>query len=1284
LSHEHHSPDYSPAEDRWSHTSRSRRRTDPATARRHHRRGRICPAVDLLEPRTLLSVSLEQTPGQSPSQTAAAVAASTPQETLDVQLKPGDAGALAQLMPLLCAAGATVTPSSVASLIQVSLASAQIGALLSRLSTEPSVQYAAPMQMMRIAEVPNDPDFLNGDQWALNGVWGIDAPAAWNTTTGSDTVVVADVDSGIDYNHPDLYDNVWINQAEIPKSVRPNLTDVNGDGVISFSDLNNPINQGSGRISDTNGDGIITGADLLAPMSSGGWADGSTQDGATAYPDDLIGWNFVNNTNNPMKDNGHGVHTAGIIGAVGNNGIGVAGTNWNVSIMPVEFLDSTGAGSDTAAAESIDYAVDHGAKVINASWGASGMDSTIAAAIQYADSKGVIIVAAAGNSTQNDDTTWFSPASYSVDYANMISVAAISSNGALASFSNYGIKSVQLAAPGVNILSTLANDTYGYLSGTSMAAPYVTGTVALVEAAHPTWSMSQVIDAVLDHTTPDPSLAGKVTTGGVVNAAAAVANTNGPRVTAATPSGAITGSSGFSTVELTFDEEVNPATFTAASITLRGPSGTITGVSVSAVVGSNDHKFNILFPTQTAAGTYTLVVSPTVRDWYGNAMNQNGNGINGQAADAFTDTIYQAAAGSSDLLQVATASIATAGTAQNITVTALAPGGKVDTSYTGTIHFTSTDPSLHASLPANFTFTAANDGTYTFTAGLTLVTAGAQSVIVADTAKPAIIGAAEDIWVDPTSASSLQLSGLPSPDVGSTSQSFTVTAMDPYGNVATGYTGTIAFTSTDPKATLPGNFTFTAASAGTQAFSAVLTTPGTQSITATDTTTGTIKGTESVSVVAPTSAVFVAQNTRLEGNWIGTYGSQGYELIGGPASLPSYATVTPSGATLFTWFSNTTDPRALAIPNRTGGIAACWTSPTSFTVDVNLNDGLTHDLELYFLDWGTTTRVEQVKLSSAATGTVLDTETVSSFHTGVYLEWKVSGNVLITITKTGGNNAVLSGLFLDLAPTSAVFLAQNTTKEGNWIGTYGTQGYDLIGGPASLPSYATITPSGQTLFTWSSNTTDPRALEIPNSTGGIAACWYSTTSFMVDVNLTDGLTHDLELYFLDWGTTTRVEQVTLSNAATGSVLDTETVSSFHTGVYLQWMASGNVLITIKLTGGNNAVLSGIFLDPTAPAAGIMGASDGTPVTAAASDVNATASTGEFAAPSAASSITTAAANAPLGLPASFLSPASAVNAGIAPIPDPGDGPPQMMLVPPPVRGKWTVASRAPGFKRSFG
>ena len=204
-------------------------------------------------------------------------------------------------------------------------------------------------------------------------------------------------------------------------------------------------------------------------------------------------------------------------------------------------------------------------------------------------------------------------------------------------------------------------------------------------------------------------------------------------------------------------------------------------------------------------------------------------------------------------------------------------------------------------------------------------------------------------------------------------------------------------------------------------------------------------------------------------------------------------------------------------------IAACWYALSSFTVDVNVTDGNTHDIELYLLDYDANNRSEQIQLSNANTHAVLDTETVSSFANGVYLKWAISGNVLITFTKQSGANAVVSGLFFDPvgAPPAATahFNGTDTTTQGNWIRTYGSQGYDVIGDAASLPSHATVTPAGQASYTWAASTTDPRALKDASGSGRIAACWYSASSFTVDVNLTDGQTHDLELYFLDWDST---------------------------------------------------------------------------------------------------------------------------------------------------------------------
>ena len=340
----------------------------------------------------------------------------------------------------------------------------------------------------------------------------------------------------------------------------------------------------------------------------------------------------------------------------------------------------------------------------------------------------------------------------------------------------------------------------------------------------------------------------------------------------------------------------------------------------------------------------------------------------------------------------------------------------------------------------------------------------------------------------------------------------------------------------------------------------------------------------------PATASFLKQDTTTQGTWIGTYGAQGYDIVSGPSSLPTDDTVTPSGEATYTWTTTSTDPRALQIPGSSNRVAAVWYSATSFTVDVNLADGQTHDLELYFDDWDNRGRSEQVQISNAATGTVLDTETISSFTNGVYLDWQVSGNLLITITREAGVNAVLNGLFIDSTasptptptPTStATFLKQDATTQGTWIGTYGAQGYDIVSGPSSLPTGDTVTPSGEATYTWTTTSTDPRALQVPGSSNRVAAVWYSATSFTVDVNLADGQTHDLELYFDDWDNRGRSEQVQISNAATGTVLDTETISSFTNGVYLDWQVSGNLLITITREAGVNAVLNGLFIDSTA-------------------------------------------------------------------------------------------------------
>ena len=202
---------------------------------------------------------------------------------------------------------------------------------------------------------------------------------------------------------------------------------------------------------------------------------------------------------------------------------------------------------------------------------------------------------------------------------------------------------------------------------------------------------------------------------------------------------------------------------------------------------------------------------------------------------------------------------------------------------------------------------------------------------------------------------------------------------------------------------------------------------------------------------------------------------------------------------------------------------------------------------------------------------------------GIIFELRdVGGHILITITDRAGPNAVLSGLFFDPTGTStASFLEQDATTQGSWIDTYGAQGYDVIRGAVSLPSYATVTPSGNTTLTSAAQTDRPRALQVPGRVNSIASGWYAPDSFTVRVNLTDGQQHDLDLYFLDWMRLSRVEQVQISDAITGGRCSTpRVISSFGEGVYLDYIVSGNILITITKEAGPNATLNGLFFDPT--------------------------------------------------------------------------------------------------------
>ncbi len=444
------------------------------------------------------------------------------------------------------------------------------------------VDYVEPDYTVRVATVPSDPQFSS--LWGLNntGQTGgtpdadIDAARAWDLTTGSSSTIVAVIDTGVDYNHPDLAANIWTNAGEIP-----------GDNI------------------DNDGNGFV---------------------------DDVHGYDFINNDGNPQDDQGHGTHVAGTIGAVANNGLGVAGINWNVQIMPLKFLGADGSGSISDAIRALDYAVQMGAHISNNSYGDAEFSQAFADAIADAGDEGHVFVAAAGNNAGNNDASPFYPASF--DATNIISVAATDHNDQLASFSNYGATKVDIAAPGVNILSTSPGNSYQTLSGTSMASPHVAGVVSLVHGLHPEWSVQQIIDEVLNSADFLTNLEPVTVTGGRLNAAGAVGvpDTDGPRVTAVDPAGATGGP--VSRVRMSFSESVDPASFTAADIvSFTGPGGSIPITGVSAVAGSRERKFDITFAAQFVKGTYELLLGPSIFDASGNPMNQDGDAVNGEVPD---------------------------------------------------------------------------------------------------------------------------------------------------------------------------------------------------------------------------------------------------------------------------------------------------------------------------------------------------------------------------------------------------------------------------------------------------------------------------------------------------------------------------------------------------------------------------------------------------------------------------------------------------------------------------
>lgn len=349
---------------------------------------------------------------------------------------------------------------------------------MERLKQDPAVEIAEPNYIFSALNggTPNDPDFEK--DWGLQNLGQKDdegtvgragsdihvLPLWKEGIRGSRKIVVGVIDTGIDWEHPDLKENLYTNPGEI-----------DGDGI------------------DNDGNGLI---------------------------DDIHGWNFGDNNNKSQDDQGHGSHCAGTIGGVGNNGIGVAGVNWEVSLMPIKFLNAEGHGSLQAAIDAIRYGIKMKLPILSNSWGNRSGGEALQSAIEEAKQAGIVFIAAAGNNHSDNSKNPTYPASFPVD--NIISVAATNNQDRLGSFSNYGATTVHVAAPGVKIFSTYKNGGYKFSSGTSMATPHVAGIAALLMSVEPELNYTEIKNRLMQTSDPVPGLRRRVIAGGRVNAYNAV------------------------------------------------------------------------------------------------------------------------------------------------------------------------------------------------------------------------------------------------------------------------------------------------------------------------------------------------------------------------------------------------------------------------------------------------------------------------------------------------------------------------------------------------------------------------------------------------------------------------------------------------------------------------------------------------------------------------------------------------------------------------------------------
>jgi len=988
---------------------------------------------------------------------------------LIVKLKSNGAADLSKVTGALWAAESVEALSPRIGLYLVRSKSRKTAALIAAFANRAELAYAEPNYILTADAIASDPSYSQ-----LWGMPKIGVPAAWDISTGTRNLVVGVIDSGILYTHPDLSANMW--RAPSAFTVR------------------------------------VSGVTVNCPAGS-------------------YGFNAVNMTCNPLDDYGHGTHVAGTIGAAGNNGLGVVGVNWNASIMGLRFIDASGSGLLSNAIKCIEFAIQAkqyfantstpaNVRVLSNSWGGGGYSQAMFDQINSASSNEMLFVASAGNNGQNNDLYPFYPAGYTS--SGVVSVAASDSNDALATFSNFGATTVDLAAPGVNILSTSLGDTYNSRSGTSMSAPHVSGAAMLIASACPSLSSAALKSLLLSSADPISGMAGKVASNGRLNVGRAIqscATASSPVLSGITvsPSSIQSGQSGVVTVSLT-----SPAGAGGVPVSLT--SSFLTGVNVPP---------SITIPQGSSQGAVSF-----------NAGSVSSN-------TPFTLTAYSL------------------GVTKSVS-------GSVSPAQTGLIGGQASFVGLDATTKGSWKTKYGTDGYHLMGDGVknpgyvTPVISSSQYTWASSTsdlrALQKVNGTdriAATWYGEPTLTIELNFSDSLTHQVGVYCldwdsygpRSQKIEVLDLNNNV---------LDTRNLSDFMGGQYLVWNLSGRVKIRASAL-----RSNSAIG---GIFFGGAGA---AGTTASFVKIDTTTQGNWKSAYGKEGYQLVGDGKLNPSYVAPSPNGL-LYTWASSTSDVRALQKVAGTDRVAATWYGEPTTIIDLNFSDSLTHQVAVYCLDWDSYGPRSQTVEILDANNNVMDKRTISSFSGGQYLVWNLSGKVKIRTTALS-TNSVIGGIFFGGAGavgTTASFVKADTTTQGNWKSAYGKEGYQLVGDGKVNPSYVAPTSNGL-LYTWASSTSDVRAMQKVSGTDRVAATWYGAPSLTIDLNFSDSLIHQVAVYCLDWDSYGPRSQTVEILDANNNVLDKRTISSFSRGQYLVWNLSGKVKIrTMALT--TNSVIAGIF------------------------------------------------------------------------------------------------------------